>query len=75
LLKSGWTLKLKGSLTFYLFIYFGGTGVWTQGFKLAKQSLCCHTSSPFCSSRWGLANYLPRLASNHNPPNFSFPSS
>jgi hypothetical protein len=26
-LKSGWTLKLKGSLTFYLFIYFGGTGV------------------------------------------------
>jgi hypothetical protein len=27
LLKSGWTLKLKGSLTFYLFIYFGGTGV------------------------------------------------
>jgi hypothetical protein len=25
--------------------------------------------------RWGLLNYLPRLASNHDPPNLSIPSS
>jgi hypothetical protein len=25
--------------------------------------------------RWGLSNYLPRVASNHNTPNLSFPNS
>jgi hypothetical protein len=25
--------------------------------------------------RWGLVNYLPRLAANHDSPNFSLPSS
>jgi hypothetical protein len=25
--------------------------------------------------RWDLANFLPHLASNHNPPNLDFPSS
>jgi hypothetical protein len=31
-----------------LFWFFGGTGVWTQGFWIAKQALYClsHTSSP-----------------------------
>jgi hypothetical protein len=48
--------------------FFGGTGVWTQGFLLVKQALYClsHTSSPFCSDyfwREGLVNCLLRLAS------------
>jgi hypothetical protein len=33
------------------FFFFGGTGVWTQGFTFAKQGFyhLSHTSSPFCS--------------------------
>jgi hypothetical protein len=37
-----------------------------------------HTYSPFCSGYFGdggLKNYLPGLASNHDPHDFSFPSS
>jgi hypothetical protein len=35
----------------YIYIYFfGGSGVWTQGFMFAKQAFyLSHTSSPFCS--------------------------
>jgi hypothetical protein len=36
------------------------------------------TSSPFCSGYFGdggLTNYLPWLASNYEPPNFSLPNS
>jgi hypothetical protein len=42
------TLQLK-------FLCFGGTGVYTQGFALAKQVLYClsHTFSPFCSGYFG----------------------
>jgi hypothetical protein len=40
----------KVSCVFCLFV-FGGTGVSTQSFMLAKQALYClsHISSPFCS--------------------------
>jgi hypothetical protein len=53
---------------------------WDEGlnsralsFVFAKQALyhLSHTSSPFCSGYFedgGLTNYLPRLASNHDPP-------
>jgi hypothetical protein len=60
--------------------FFGGTGVWTQGFMLAKQMVfysLSRTSSQFCSDYFGdggLINYLPRLASNHDPPDLSLPS-
>jgi hypothetical protein len=45
----------------------------THGFKLVKQALCClsHTSKSRLFWRWGLANYLPRLTSNRNPPDLS----
>jgi hypothetical protein len=38
-----------------LFIYFGGTGIWTQGCKLAKKVLysLSHASNPFCSAYFG----------------------
>jgi hypothetical protein len=57
-------------------LFFGGTGVRTHGFTLAKQSLYClnHTSSPFCSGYFGdggLENYMPRLVSNCDPPHLS----
>jgi hypothetical protein len=47
-----------------------------SGLHTAKQALyhLNHTSSLFCSGYFGdgdLMNYFPRLASNHNPPNFS----
>jgi hypothetical protein len=37
-------------LEFWVFFFFGRTGVWTQGFKFVKQALyhLSHTSSPFC---------------------------
>jgi hypothetical protein len=43
---------------------------WTQGFASAEQVLYClsHTSSPFCSSYFGVGNYLPRLALNWSQP-------
>jgi hypothetical protein len=49
-----------------LFFFFDGTGVWNQGFELAKQVLfyLSYTSSAFCSGYFGdggLSNYLPRL--------------
>jgi hypothetical protein len=39
--------------------------------------LLSHTSNLFCSSYFGdgVSNHLPRLASNHDLPNLSFPSS
>jgi hypothetical protein len=39
----------------FLFLFFGGTRVWTQGFTLAKQALyrLSNTSSPFCSGYFG----------------------
>jgi hypothetical protein len=36
----------------YIGVFFGSTGVWTQGFVLARQALhyFCHSASPFCSA-------------------------
>jgi hypothetical protein len=49
----------------YLFIYFGGTRVWTQDFVLAKLVLyhLSHTASPFWSGYFGHGspNYLSWL--------------
>jgi hypothetical protein len=45
--------------------------------KLALYHLS-YNSSPFCSElfwRWSLSNFLPGLASNINPSDFSLPSS
>jgi hypothetical protein len=58
----------------------GRTGVWAQHFMFAKQTFYhwSHASSPFSSGYFdggGLLKYLLRLASNHNPPNISLPSS
>jgi hypothetical protein len=52
------------------FFFFGGTRVWTQGFTLARQTLYNFNYSirPLLGFRQGLSNYLPGLASNHNPP-------
>jgi hypothetical protein len=35
----------------FLLIFFGGTGIWIQGFVLPNQVFYClsHTSNPFCS--------------------------
>jgi hypothetical protein len=63
-----------------LFFFFCETGVWTQGFILAKQAPyhLNHTSSLFCSGCFGdrgLMNSLPLLASNCDPLNLSLTSS
>jgi hypothetical protein len=52
----------------FLFLSFGGTGVWTQGITLVKQALyhLSHACSLFLLWlfwRWGLTNYLPGLPS------------
>jgi hypothetical protein len=54
---------------FKFFFFFWWTGVWTQGFALAKQVLYLfsHASSPFCAGcfwRRDLENNSPGLASN-----------
>jgi hypothetical protein len=50
-----------------------------RALHLAKQALylLSHASSSFCSGYFGdggLANYVPGLAFNCNPPDLSFPS-
>jgi hypothetical protein len=47
-----WRQTLLAVFCCVLFCFFGGTGVWTQSFALAKQALYClnHTSSFFCST-------------------------
>jgi hypothetical protein len=63
-----------------ILIFLMGLGL-NHGFELAKQALyhLSHISSPLCCSYFGdgggLKNYLPKLASNHDPPNLSLPSS
>jgi hypothetical protein len=66
----GFVLCLKASLWrqfAWMFVcFFSGTGVWTQGFVLAKQAFTTWTTSstgPFCSGYFGdegLMNYFPR---------------
>jgi hypothetical protein len=69
------------SLSVYLciiFFSFGGTGVGTQDFVLAKQVLCSlnHTSCPFFSGYFGDGvSLLAQAASNLNPPNLNLPQS
>jgi hypothetical protein len=61
----------------YLFIYFGGTavwtpGFWTQGFALAKQTLYCliHTSTSFFLGYFGDGVLLSTWTGlDLNPPN------
>jgi hypothetical protein len=59
-------------------IYFGGTGVWTQGFVLPNRCSTAWVKAPvhFCSSYFGngVLSYLPGLAFNLDPPNLSLPS-
>jgi hypothetical protein len=70
-----WKSCLRHSYIFLLFFFFflsDGTGVWIQGFLLAKLVLYClsHTSNPFCCGyfwRRGLMNYMPGLALNCDP--------
>jgi hypothetical protein len=47
--------RISFSPFFFFFFFFDGTGVWTQGFALAKQKLyhLNKTSIPFCSSYFG----------------------
>jgi hypothetical protein len=74
-----WDLRMCTTKPGLVLLFFGGTGVWTQGFTLTKQVLhhLSHTSSPFCSGYFGdgVLNYLRRLALNHDLPNLSLPSS
>jgi hypothetical protein len=63
------------------YFFFCGTGIWTQGFALAKQTPYhfSHNSSSFCSCYFGdgrgLSNCLSWLASNFNPTDLSFSGS
>jgi hypothetical protein len=64
----------------HLFIYFfGGTGIWTQGFCACKTGFLPLESHVHLTliifGDGGLTNYLPGLASNHNPPDLSCPRS
>jgi hypothetical protein len=45
-----WDRQFKEEWFIYVFIYFGGTGVWTEGLVLASQMLyhLSHAHSPFC---------------------------
>jgi hypothetical protein len=67
----------KPELELDLCCFLCGTGALTQDFTLAKQVLCYlnHTFSPRLFWGWILSNSLPRLALNHDPPNFSHSSS
>jgi hypothetical protein len=55
--------------------FFGGTGIWTQGFTLAMQASHLQSILLWLLWRWGLLNYLSRLALNHDAPDLSLPSS
>jgi hypothetical protein len=73
------------SLPILAFCGFLGFVLMSLGFELraldlqGRRSHCLsHSSSPFYSGHFedgGSLKYLPRLASNLNPPNVSFPSS
>jgi hypothetical protein len=59
----------------FFFLSFDNVGVWTQGFVLAKQALCCLSHHFSCIWRWGLMNYLFGLALKFDLPHLSLPSS
>jgi hypothetical protein len=78
------SVRIEISLTFW-----GGEWGLNLQFTLAKYALSTTWATPpvhfplffwflffvFLRERWGLANYLSRLTSNHNPPDFSLPCS
>jgi hypothetical protein len=67
--RNGCLARLVWVFCFVLFLWYG---VWTQGLQL--QPLC----QPFFMKgflRYGLTNYLPGLASNHDPPDLCLPTS
>jgi hypothetical protein len=65
----------------FSFLGVGEDWVWTQGFvfsvfaKAGTQPLEPHLQSIllWLLWRWSLKNYLPKLASNPDPPDFSLP--
>jgi hypothetical protein len=64
----------------YLFSFFCGTGFWTQDLTFARQVLyhLTHSASVFMVGyflRYGLMNYLRRLASKCDPPDLYLPGS
>jgi hypothetical protein len=61
----------------FSFFFFGKTGIWTQGFALAKRMLYPHLQSIllWLFWRWGLSNYLPGLSLNLHSSDLSLPSS
>jgi hypothetical protein len=60
-----------------VWVFFGGTGVWTQGFMFRCSKLEPHIQSIllWLFWRWGFRNYLPGLASSLDPPDLSLLSS
>jgi hypothetical protein len=77
------SLRTAHLLTYFHNHIFFSLFLWdwslTQDIVLIKQVLYCwsHPFSSFCSGYFGdgsLTNYLPGLASNHNPPNLRLPS-
>jgi hypothetical protein len=53
-----------GSLSLFFFFFFGGIGVWNQGFRLTKKALYCLTTSPIhsCSGYFGDGESLELFA-------------
>jgi hypothetical protein len=54
---------------------FCGTGVWIQGFGLARQVLyfLSHYASSFCSGYiWDRVSLFAKAGLDHNPPIFCF---
>jgi hypothetical protein len=69
---TAWTIPPASlSLMGLFFFFFCGAGVWTQG-------LYHHSNQPFFMKGFfkiGSPNYLPGLASNHDPPDLCLLSS
>jgi hypothetical protein len=57
-----------------VFFFLSGTGVWTRGFVFTEQLLYSLSHMAYFEDGASM-NYLPRLAPNCNPPDFSLPSS
>jgi hypothetical protein len=61
----------------HFFSFFGGTGIWIQGFTLANYHLS-HTSSPFSSGyfemEWSHKLCAEPMCLNLSPPDLSLPT-
>jgi hypothetical protein len=79
-LSSSGLLRINLIIIIIIFFFFlVGLVFELRALHLAKQALylLSHASSSFCSGYFGdggLANYVPGLAFNCNPPDLSFPS-